>query len=94
MYVLCFEPIKWHAFVRNPKGVKILPEEPNGKICNSGPYINLGLYQNVFEIEFSMEIYMRQNHFLTFCIFRNSCIALAVKKLKETRGKHRNLEVI
>ena len=34
-YVLCFEPILWHAFLRNPEGVKIMPEEPKGKICDS-----------------------------------------------------------
>ena len=27
--------LKLHAFVRNPKGVKILPEEPKGKFSNS-----------------------------------------------------------
>ena len=35
-YVVCFEPILCHAFVRNPKEVKIMPEEPKGKICDSG----------------------------------------------------------
>ena len=38
-HFLVFKP---HAFVRNPKGVKILPEEPKGKISNSGVEVRLG----------------------------------------------------
>ena len=32
-YVLCFEPILWHAFVRNPKGVKLCLRNPKAKFA-------------------------------------------------------------